>query len=341
PCASIAIMAVSTSAKRGEARGAASPSSHIKREVIGVVLIALALLTLLSLLSFVSGEVKAGTSATPPSRNLIGSVGAFFASTLFWSIGAAAYLFPILLGLLGIRCFTQDDLSIRLRNAGASLAALLFFSSLLHLEITGVPTISSGLIYRGMAGGLFGRVLAEGLRAYFASTGAHILIMAGLLVSLLFTTSMSLAKMAQRIPGLSNWMFNRARALIPDRPVEESVPESPRKAKQKSSKSIREVIEEALPEAAAEPELDWPVIQPSRQSTPEPAEPTESEPVIAAQAKSGDYVLPDPAVLLNEPSGPLGRVTEEEIKAQSDVLTRALLSFGIAGKVTEVRPGPV
>ena len=34
-------MAVTTSAKRGEARGAASPPSHIKREVIGVVLIAM------------------------------------------------------------------------------------------------------------------------------------------------------------------------------------------------------------------------------------------------------------------------------------------------------------
>ena len=302
-------MAVTTSAKRGEARGAASSPSHIKREVIGVVLIALALLTLLSMVSFVSGEVRAGLSATVPSRNLIGAVGAFFASALFWSIGGAGYMFPILLGLMGVRCFTQSNLSIRLRNAGASLAALLFFSGLLHLEVMAVPTISSGLIYRGMAGGLFGRVLAEGLRAYFASTGAHILIMAGLLVSLLFTTSMSLAKMAQRIPGLSNSMFNRARALIPDRPVEESVPESPRKAKQKSSKSIREVIEEALPEAAAEPELDWPVIQPSRQSTPEPVEPTESESepqVITARSKAGDYILPDPAVLLSEPSGPLG-----------------------------------
>ncbi len=104
------------------------------------------------------------------------------------------------------------------------------------------------------------------------------------------------------------------------------------------------MIEEALPEAAADPELDWPVIQPSRLPTPEPAEPIESEPeqqVVAAQTKAGDYILPDPAVLLSEPSGPLGRVTDEEIKAQSDVLTRALLSFGIAGKVTEVRPGPV
>jgi S-DNA-T family DNA segregation ATPase FtsK/SpoIIIE len=139
-------------------------------------------------------------------------------------------------------------------------------------------------------------------------------------------------------------MFNRARTLIPDRPVEEAVSESPRKTKQKSSTAIRAVIEEALPEAVAEPELDWPVIQPSRRPTPEPAEPIESESdqqVVVAQEKAGDYILPDPAVLLGEPSGPLGRVTEEEIKAQSDVLTRALLSFGIAGKVTEVRPGPV
>ncbi len=336
-------MAVTSSAKRGEARGAAAPPSHIKREVIGVVLIALALLTLLSLVSFVPGELKAGTASTPPPRNLIGSVGAFFASTLFWSIGGAAYLFPILLGLMGVRCFTQSDLSIRLRNAGASLAALLFLSGLFHLEIMAVPTLSSGLIYRGMAGGFFGQVLAESLRAYFASTGAHILIVAGLLVSLLFTAPISLSEIGRRLPGWGNRAFNRARTLIPDRPVEE-VSELPRKARQKSSTAIRAVIEESLPEASAEPELDWPVIQPSRRPTPEPAEPITPEPdqpVLTAQARAGDYILPDPAVLLSEPSGPLGRVTEEEIKAQSDVLTRALLSFGIAGKVTEVRPGPV
>src|SRR4029078_12151668 len=102
-----------------------------------------------------------------------------------------------------------------------------------------------------------------------------------------------------------------------------------------SSKSIREVIEEALPEAAAEPELNWPVIQPSRQSTPEPVDPTESqsEPqIITAQSKAVDYILPDPAVLLSEPSGPLGRVTEEEINAQSDILTPSLLSYGIDRK---------
>src|SRR5437870_12128729 len=100
-------MAVTTSAKRGEARGAASTPSHIKREVIGVLLIALALLTLLSMVSFVSVELQAGTSATSPSRTLIGAVGAFFASTLFWSIGRAGPFFPILLRPLGLRVFTR------------------------------------------------------------------------------------------------------------------------------------------------------------------------------------------------------------------------------------------
>ena len=337
-------MAVTTSAKRGEARRAASPPSHIKREVIGVVLIALSLLTLLSLVSFVPRELKSVAAASASARNMIGSAGDFFASTLFLLIGNAAYLFPFLLGLMGVRCFTQSDLSIRLRNAGSSLAALLFLSGFLHLEITAVPTLSSGFIYRGMAGGLVGQVLAEGLRAYFASTGAHILVMAGLVISLLFTTPISLLEIVLKLPVWGSALFTRVRGWIPERSVVEPAPESPKKAKQKSSKSIRAVIEEALPEAAAKQELDWPVIQPPRQPTPEPVEISEAEfdqPVFVSQAKAGDYTLPDPVLLLSDPSASLGRVTEDEIKAQSDVLTRALLSFGIAGKVTEVRPGPV
>jgi hypothetical protein len=57
-------------------------------------------------------------------------------------------------------------------------------------------------------------VLAESLRAYFASTGAHILIIAGLLVSLLFTAPISLSEIARRLPG---WGIgcSTGRVLIP------------------------------------------------------------------------------------------------------------------------------
>lgn len=343
-------MGVTTSAKRGEARRAPSPPSHIQREVIGVILIALSLLTLLSLLSFVPGEAKtvaAGAPAANPPRNLIGSFGAVLAGGFFYLIGGAAYLFPVLLGRLGFRCFSQTPVSIRLRTAGSSLAAVLFLSAFLHLEATAVPTLSSGMVSRGMAGGIGGQIIGDGLRAGFASTGAHILIIAGFLVSLLFTTPLSLTDVIGRLPARWASLRKRLAAMMPE-PSEGAPPESGnRRQKAKAAKPSRAtVMEEALAQMDQEPEPmvapPSPIIQPPLVSNSMVAEKDEIEPeVVTAQADSGDYRLPDPDELLSDPSGPLSRMSDEELKAQSDILSRALASFGIEGKVTEVRPGPV
>lgn len=345
-------MGVTSSAKRGEARRVPAPHPHIRREIIGVILIALSLLTLLSLLSFVPGEPKvvatSGSTVTPPIRNLIGSAGAIFSSVLFSLIGGAAYFFPILLGLMGGRCFTQSDLSIRMRNAAASVVALLFMSAFLHLEVTAVPTISSGMVYRGQAGGLFGQVIAEGLRGYFASTGAHILIIAGFLVALLLTTPLSLAQLAVRVTERGRKLHEAILTILPEPKNQEPVSEQLKPARQRKSKTIRAVIEEVLPEA--EQEVVAPIIQPPKALDPrtaeqpqviEPAEPEPDTPITAKAEGSGDYLLPDPEELLSEPSGVFSRVTDDELKIQSEILTKALMSFGIEGKVTEVRPGPV
>lgn len=338
-------MAATTTAKRGDTRSASSPPSHIQREVVGVLLIALSLLTLLSLVSFVPGEAKsigAGGIAAGQPKNLIGSAGAMLAAGFFHLIGGAAYLFPVLLGLLGLRCFTQSSLTIRLRNAGSSLLAIFFLSGFLHLEVTAVPTLTSGLVYRGMAGGVCGQLLAEGLRAYFASTGAHIIIIAGFLVSLLFTTPVSLAESAQRVPHwwglwrerLAAWAAERREHALTDAPTKRTKPKAVRAAR---TSSVEEPAKALGPSAA-----DLLVIQPPVKPSAKEEEPHEPEPEIPVAGTSrSDYVLPDPAELLSDPSGPLARMTEDELKAQSDVLTRALLSFGIEGKVTEVRPGPV
>jgi S-DNA-T family DNA segregation ATPase FtsK/SpoIIIE len=340
-------MGVTSSAKRGEARRAPAPPSHLKREVVGVMFVALSLLTLLSLLSFVPGEPKVvatpHATVTPPTHNLIGSAGALFSSLLFSLIGGAAYLFPVLLGLLGARCFTQSDLSIRLRNAGASLAALFFLSGLLHLELTAVPTISSGLVLRGQAGGLFGQLLGDGLRAYFASTGAHILIMCGFVVALLFTAPLSLAQLAVRTSEWGRSALERISALMPRRP-QELPDEAPKPSKPRKSKSIRAVIEEVLPQAEEEMASVETAIQLPAALSTEPVEVPEPEPEAPVSSNSedaGDYQLPDAEELLTDPSGVLARITEDELKVQSEILSKALLSFGIEGRVTEVRPGPV
>jgi S-DNA-T family DNA segregation ATPase FtsK/SpoIIIE len=342
-------MGVTSSAKRGEARRPTAPPSHLKREVIGVILIALSLLTLLSLLSFVPGEPKVvatpNATVTSPTHNLIGSAGAVLSSLMFSCIGGAAYLFPLLLALLGARCFTQSDLSIRLRNAGASLAALLFLSGLLHLEVTAVPTISSGLVLRGQAGGLFGQLLADGLRTYFANTGAHILIISGFVVALLFTTPLSLAQLAVQIPEWGRTLVAAVGAILARRTTEaEAEAESPKPSKPRRAKSIKAVIEEALPQPQEAIPIQVAVTPPRLAVPPEPVEETETEqepPVVGKTEDPGAYQLPDAEELLTEPSGVLARITDDELKTQSEILSKALLSFGIEGRVTEVRPGPV
>jgi S-DNA-T family DNA segregation ATPase FtsK/SpoIIIE len=343
-------MGVTTSAKRGEARRAPSPPSHIQREVIGVMLIALSLLTLLSLLSFVPGEAKtvaAGAPAANPPRNLIGSFGAVLAGGFFYLIGGAAYLFPLLLGRLGLRCFSQTLVGIRLRTAGSSLAAVFFLSAFLHLEATAVPTLTSGMVSRGMAGGILGQVIGDGLRAVFAGTGAHILIIAGFVVSLLFTTPLSLAEVVRRLPERWASLRERVAAMMPERSIEVPAESGNRRQKTRASKpsqaavvdeTLAEIVKEAEPIFVPEP----PIIQPLAFPAATAVEKEEAEPeVVAVQTDSGDYRLPDPDELLSDPSGPLSRMSDEDLKAQSEVLSRALASFGIEGKMTEVRPGPV
>ena len=344
-------MGVTTSGKRRETRRAPPPSSHIQREVIGVILIALSLLMLLSLLSFVPGEARIvadGASGANPPRNLIGSFGALLAGAFFYGIGGAAYLFPLLLGRLGFRCFSQAPVSLRLRTAASSLAAVFFLSAFLHLETTGVPTLTSGMISRGMAGGVVGQTIADGLRAVFAGTGAHILIIAGFLVSLLLTTPLSLAEVVRRMP--ERWAILRegVSAVMPERSTAVQKEAGNRRSRVKPSRSSTVPLEE---ESDAERVEDaepipastslTPIIQPFPVTTPTPQAQTTEPEVVVPPAEPADYQLPDPEILLSDPSGPMDRMSDEELRAQSEVLSRALMSFGIEGIVTEVRPGPV
>ncbi|MDP9132380.1 MAG: DNA translocase FtsK 4TM domain-containing protein, partial [Nitrospirota bacterium] len=345
-------MGVSTTAKRGDARSAPSRSSHVKREVIGVLLIAAGLLILLSLVSFFPGDAKSiavsGTAGNQP-KNMIGSVGALVAAASFYTIGGAAYLFPLLLGLLGARCFMPIPLTVRLRNAGSGVAAMVCLSALLHLEVTAVPTMSSGWVNRGMAGGIIGQMLADGVRSYFANTGAHIVILTGLIVALLFTVPISLTVLAQRLPDWWAAAREQMSAWLPEWPMN---PEGlPKRSRMKVPRALREagdheldrevqVVAESVDQIAVS--MVPPKIQPPIKVEKRVAPVEEPAAAVAMSPSVSDgYVLPDPQELLSDPSGPLARLSDEEITQQSEILTKALKSFAIEGRVTEVRPGPV
>lgn len=348
--------------KRGDARGASPTTLHLPHEVIGILLVTGSLLILLSLLSFVPTDVplfsalfdrspSAPASPSAPTQNVIGKVGATIATVLFWAVGGGAYLLPFLLIMIGVRAFRGSSVTVTVQTTGGSLAALLFLSALLDLDVPGVPTISSGLVSRGMAGGASGHLLAKGLHTYFAGLGSHIIVLSGLLVSLLLTLPVSLMDLARRMPVWWGSLKETLLAMVPE--------PAPRTEKAKKSKPKPVKINRGTP---AEPVLELPLAEPDEMeeqleqqevyvATPVPEtvkmsaatdpEEDDEEPEPAPRPVSTGYVLPDPRELLSDPPGQTERLTDEMLKAQSEVLTRALLSFGIEGKVTEVHPGPV
>lgn len=351
-------MGVSTTGKRGDTRKSPSTRPSLRREIIAVVCVTLGVLLLLSFLSYIPAERAQAAASATSSRNLIGTVGAALAGWFFGLVGGAAYAVPLALFHVGIRCFTQDQPSVPIKTALYSLGALLALSGLLHLEVVGVPTLSSGFVQRGQAGGMAGQALAGTLRSYFASTGAHILLIAGLVVSLLLSTTLSLAHLGARLRGWWEWV-GEAWLVLRDW-LEESLEDRAKRNKRvkskpakatRSRKAVESIVEEALPEESEDEEEEASFPEPTiqirepviagRPVSPPPAEPVEAPKPAPRTSSTADYVLPDPRELLSDPAETVERMSAQELKAQSEVLTKALMSFGIEGRVTEVHPGPV
>src|SRR6266542_185254 len=171
-----------------------SGAIETRHEMVGVVLLTLALLFVLSLLSYSPRDplLFQDLLYTEQTSNLIGKVGMTLGTAAFRVIGGASYLLPLALAVLGGRCFVRGGMQITVRSALGFASLLLFLSIGLALRLPGIPTAMNGWIYLGSGGGYAGGLLSGLLIAYFASVGAHIVVMAGMLLSVLVATPVSL-----------------------------------------------------------------------------------------------------------------------------------------------------
>lgn len=340
-------------AAAGTTKSGAAENRH---EMVGVVFLTVALLLGLSLLSYSPRDpilFEESFHFEPPD-NWIGKVGMTLATGVFAAVGGGAYLLPIALGVLGFRCFLRGGMDITLRSAGGFTALLLFLSMLLAFRLRGIPTLGSGWVQLGLAGGHVGGFLGDLLVAYFAPVGAHIVVTAGLVLSLLIATPVSLVTIAQQAAegaatlrewAQERWTQFRARSA-----------EKPRKPKERAVKIIRaepivpagegvdeisaaEIVSvEMSREEAAVPE-----VQPERKKRRKsPRREELPEQVLLPEVVGGaGYVLPDPGTLLGDPATTVERLSDEEIRAQAQILTQALANFGINGQVIQTHVGPV
>jgi S-DNA-T family DNA segregation ATPase FtsK/SpoIIIE len=317
--------------------------------VIGIVLITAALLILLSLISFLPSDpvfFVGHDEGTVQAHNFIGKAGATVAAFCFWLIGGAAYLLPFLLAIVGWRCFSVGTLSVTLQSAGGSILALWCLSGLLHLDVSFIPTFTSGMVFEHQAGGVAGDAIAGGLSGLFAKIGAHILLLSVLLIALLVATPLSVSGVTERvIQRMPEWWAQArevALALKPERWPWERAPEDDRSNKRLKPKPVkinRGAESEGAKARTAVGSTKATAL--SRALVPSDDGKDDGIPIVLPTVSMKGYVLPDPRKLLSDPEQPTDQVTDDELKAQSDVLTRALQSFGVEGKVIEVHPGPV
>lgn len=329
-----------------------SSPPQFKDEIAGILFVVAGLLIFLSIWSYSPTDrlifdsmEDANRQASSPQSNLIGSVGATIAFGLFWLYGGAAYAVPLLIVFQGVRSFAQEGWRSNLRCLVGSILAVFFLSSLIYL-LSPVPDVKGES--STVAGGVAGQTLALALVKYFAHAGSLILLATGLLVSLIFIKPFSLVSTAQQASGIWSVFVGLKKifSFIPF-PNGESVGRLKANKPVKINRSLTTrggTSSYSLKQESKEEEFRDESVETKKAFSSKSSSQEKNEEVFSLdfhRKVSQGYRPPNPVDLLELPPLPNNRQTDKILETQSQVLTGALQSFGIGGKVTEIHPGPV
>jgi S-DNA-T family DNA segregation ATPase FtsK/SpoIIIE len=180
-----------------EARAkAAAPKNTRRNEIIAIALFALGLLLALCLFSYRPDDPSWNAAGASETRNLVGAVGANVATSLFQSVGLAAYLLPLLLFAAAWRRFRTRRIHAPLSRILGLITLVVASSALLALSSVG-PIIDKSF----RPGGVTGTLIAEVLAGWLNTVGASVLLVALAATGLLLATNFSFVRAYE-------WMLN-------------------------------------------------------------------------------------------------------------------------------------
>ncbi|MDA1272709.1 MAG: DNA translocase FtsK [Verrucomicrobia bacterium] len=218
-------------------------------DTAGIVLLALSVLLVVALFSYDRNDLPFNSSAANvPAHNWIGSVGAYTAFGLFFVLGAAAYLLPVLLfgfglaGFIDLLGYLRDRIvwAVLLIVAGMGLLDIhsAWIVRLFQLTITDDSAILDGW-NSVSAGGWIGLVMNDLVFGYFGQIGASIVYGTAYVVSLLYLTNFQLGEWVREL-----WRRRRDAAVSSDtvKPTERELERRARQL-QKEAKKLEEQIQ--------------------------------------------------------------------------------------------------
>ena len=289
--------------------------------------IGLAIILFFALATYDSGDPAFSVSAdTPTIENRMGPAGAWFADLAYLLFGRPAYLFPVLVLLVGVFLFrnrpgpTTPGRSAVWWRAGGFFLVLTTSCGLATLHFF-VPEM------RETAGGIIGQLVGGGLEQILGLLGATVFLLVLWLAAVSLATGVSwLAVMDYIGRGVlaaiikGEMFINRVQVWLEGR-----------RAKQQR--------QDLILRSRAKTRVETPRIEPSFSPAP-PSARLERERQVPLFEPPASNELP-PLALLDDPPPSVGGYSAEALEAMSRLVELKLVDFGIEVEVVSVQPGPV
>jgi len=328
-----------------------------RQEITGLLLIGLGILVFLSLISYDSLE-EPTISKHVVIGNWMGILGVFIAHYLIkYTIGAAAFVLPVLLLLWGWWLFARRNIKVLIRfSAYVILLALLAAIALALPSVKAQIVGAMGFRYSGLIGGVIAKTCVDFLGIY--GTIVFLSVLALVTIRAYFSWSFY---------GPFDYLLNLRKGRPGRRSTTKDIVQKTPKVVKEKTKKIKpsKLTEKVLP--IAEGQRAIPVVQedfdrPTEPPQPQPARKTtlldleeapeftvdkvvgdkDIEHVDSLQEKAArrDYVLPL-LEFLDFPKDSGHEVSQEEMIDNAKLLEESLATFGVKGHVVHVSPGPV
>jgi S-DNA-T family DNA segregation ATPase FtsK/SpoIIIE len=294
----------------------------LRREIVGILLVALGIFLFLSLVSYdpVDPSFFSYSSQVKEIRNWMGAVGAYVSSLLFHGFGFPSFLIPLLMGFYAFSFIFRWELRYPSLKALGWFIFLLASSSFTGLWLKPLRFYHQDLLVGGLIGEIFSRVLVR----YFNLPGASILLLLVLIISFVSGTGISFISVIQQLGTLVTQLVEKISRLW-----------MVRKERAERAKKLVKRKQEKGSEKKAPP----PVVVEASLPSAKPTEVVEQRAFEFLESKKA-FELP-PTSLLEADLEKRQKVDRDSLIMNSRILEKKLLDYGVEGRVVEVRPGPV
>jgi S-DNA-T family DNA segregation ATPase FtsK/SpoIIIE len=296
--------------------------SKRRAEIAGLICIACALFLFITLFSYNPIDPSFRHYYGPEEidvHNWTGTIGAYTADTLFWLLGLGIIWLPVAVMLFAARFLENPQFKIGIDVSVATASLIFSTSGILSMAVGKFPLYGHSMD----SGGLLGSKTVQILQPSLHQAGSAILFALLFLLGLVVLFDFSVVAFVKRFLA-SLFNLKKVGAFL----------SSIRKKFHKDEQDNTELVEEK----PQDPRIEEIKIEKIKEKLARAEQPGLD---FASPVKAGGkYKLP-PLSLLEQVPKKETRVKKETLIENSRLLEKKLGDFGVEGRVTEVKPGPV